>query len=431
MRGDCMAPLLADGGRVRVAAARFYLPGDVVVFRAADGRLVAHRLLGYRLHAGALALVTRGDACPVHDAPVPLAAVLGRVEAVRPTLAARAAALRRFLGLAGSRARRPGDELRRAVPPLPRPLPRRARAASPGGTAPSLLDVAGGPYLFSGLAPAQEEAAAPALRRASAGPADRGDSGGRSPSRVFRAPAADFLDRRHPRLGVRPRPRPRRRRSLRRRRAAPDGAPRLAAPSSPAPPLDLRGGGGGVGARCARTACGCSSPTACWPRGGADAAQRRGDRAGGDRPSSSSAPRAPARPPPRGSAWRPGADVLSDDLNAVRFPERRGRPGWRAVPFTGDLGDRREGPGVRAAPPPPPRPVRLARGTRPRACARCRRRRPSPPCSPPRRYVNRDPWRRGGAARRARAAGARGARLRADVLPGRRPLVYTQSIPPV
>ena len=34
----------------------------MVVFRAADGRLLAHRLLGYRLHAGRLALVTRGDA---------------------------------------------------------------------------------------------------------------------------------------------------------------------------------------------------------------------------------------------------------------------------------------------------------------------------------------------------------------------------------
>jgi hypothetical protein len=106
MRGDCMAPLLADGEQVRVAAARVYAPGDVVVFRAADGRLVAHRLLGYRLHAGALALVTRGDACPVHDAPVPLAAVLGRVAAVRPTLAARGAALLRFSALAFSRLRR-------------------------------------------------------------------------------------------------------------------------------------------------------------------------------------------------------------------------------------------------------------------------------------------------------------------------------------
>ena len=91
---------------MRVAAARCYLPGDVVVFRAAGGGLVAHRLLGYRLRAGRLALVTRGDACPVHDAPVLLEAVLGRVETVRPGLAARAAALGRFLGLVFSRLRR-------------------------------------------------------------------------------------------------------------------------------------------------------------------------------------------------------------------------------------------------------------------------------------------------------------------------------------
>jgi len=97
--GGCMAPLLADGERVRVAAARAYWPGDVVVFRAADGRLLAHRLLGYRPHAGGLAFVTRGDACTVHDAPVPPAAVLGRVETERPALAARARAILRFLGL--------------------------------------------------------------------------------------------------------------------------------------------------------------------------------------------------------------------------------------------------------------------------------------------------------------------------------------------
>jgi hypothetical protein len=99
VRGGCMAPLLADGARLRVAAGRLYLPGDVVVFRAADGRLLAHRLLGFRLHAGAFALVTRGDACPVHDAPVPLGAVLGRVEAVRPCAAQRLRALLRFAGL--------------------------------------------------------------------------------------------------------------------------------------------------------------------------------------------------------------------------------------------------------------------------------------------------------------------------------------------
>jgi hypothetical protein len=100
LAGDCMAPLLADGERVRVAAARAYWPGDVVVFRGADGRLLAHRILGYRPHAGGFAYVTRGDACAVHDAPVPPAAVLGRIDAARPALALRARAVLRFLGLA-------------------------------------------------------------------------------------------------------------------------------------------------------------------------------------------------------------------------------------------------------------------------------------------------------------------------------------------
>ncbi|HEV8581346.1 MAG TPA: S24/S26 family peptidase [Thermoanaerobaculia bacterium] len=100
VRGDCMAPLLADGERVSVTAARAYWPGDVVVFRAADGRLLAHRLLGYRPHAGSFAFVTRGDACVVHDAPVSRADVLGRVEAARPALTLRARAVLRFLGLA-------------------------------------------------------------------------------------------------------------------------------------------------------------------------------------------------------------------------------------------------------------------------------------------------------------------------------------------
>ena len=107
IRGGCMAPLLADGSRARVAAARLYLPGDVVVFRAADGRLLAHRLLGYRLHAGRFALVTRGDACPVHDAPVPFDAVLGSVEGTRPSPALRLRAALRFLGLALGRSGRP------------------------------------------------------------------------------------------------------------------------------------------------------------------------------------------------------------------------------------------------------------------------------------------------------------------------------------
>jgi hypothetical protein len=100
VRGACMAPLLADGQRVRVRPARFYWPGDVVVFRGADGRLTAHRLLGYR---PGLAMVTRGDSCVIHDAPVPLAAVLGRVEGARPSAAVRLVSFFRFCGLALAR----------------------------------------------------------------------------------------------------------------------------------------------------------------------------------------------------------------------------------------------------------------------------------------------------------------------------------------
>jgi hypothetical protein len=99
VRGDCMLPLLAEGDRVSVVAARLYWPGDVLVFRAPDGRLLAHRLLGYRPWTGGLALVTRGDACVVHDAPVPLAAVLGRVEGARPGAALRLRSFLRFLAL--------------------------------------------------------------------------------------------------------------------------------------------------------------------------------------------------------------------------------------------------------------------------------------------------------------------------------------------
>ncbi len=79
VRGGCMAPRLADGDRVEVAPARLYWPGDVLVFRSSDGRLRVHRFLGYRLHAGRLACVTRGDGCACRDFPVPLDGVLGRV----------------------------------------------------------------------------------------------------------------------------------------------------------------------------------------------------------------------------------------------------------------------------------------------------------------------------------------------------------------
>lgn len=106
VRGGCMAPLLADGERVAVAPAHCYWPGDVVVFQAADGRLLVHRLLGWRPWKGAFACVTRGDGCPCHDAPVPLSRLLGRViapERVRAGASDRLRAVLTFLRIAARR----------------------------------------------------------------------------------------------------------------------------------------------------------------------------------------------------------------------------------------------------------------------------------------------------------------------------------------
>jgi hypothetical protein len=110
VRGSCMAPGFADGERVRIVAARRYWPGDVVAFEGRDGRLRLHRLLGYRLHAGRLACLTRGDGCPCHDDPVPLDHLLGRVadpsDAAAPPLRRLAVRARAVLAAFGIVARR-------------------------------------------------------------------------------------------------------------------------------------------------------------------------------------------------------------------------------------------------------------------------------------------------------------------------------------
>ena len=106
VRGGSMAPLLADGERVAVAPARRYWPGDVVVFQAADGRMLVHRLLGFRRSGGAIACITRGDAVSGQDPPVPLSSLLGRVvapERARATAVDRWRAGCAFLRLAARR----------------------------------------------------------------------------------------------------------------------------------------------------------------------------------------------------------------------------------------------------------------------------------------------------------------------------------------
>jgi hypothetical protein len=80
VKGDCMEPLFPDGASLRVRARRVYWPGDVVVFRTPAGDLAAHRVLGWR-KAG---LVTKGDHCVLHDAPVRRADIVGVADARVP-----------------------------------------------------------------------------------------------------------------------------------------------------------------------------------------------------------------------------------------------------------------------------------------------------------------------------------------------------------
>lgn len=103
--GGCMAPALAAGDRVRVRPVRFYWPGDLVVVRSAEGRLLAHRLLGLRLWQGRLAWVTQGDACATPDTPVPASRILGRIAGIHPSLRDRLRAAGRLLRRALGRAR--------------------------------------------------------------------------------------------------------------------------------------------------------------------------------------------------------------------------------------------------------------------------------------------------------------------------------------
>lgn len=98
--GHCMEPLIPHGARITIRR-RAYLPGDVVAFRRADGRLLVHRVLGFYVGRRGATVVAQGDRLSREDEPVPLDRVLGRVLACdgRPlavTTAQRLRSARRF-----------------------------------------------------------------------------------------------------------------------------------------------------------------------------------------------------------------------------------------------------------------------------------------------------------------------------------------------
>ena len=77
--GVSMSPYIRDGDMVLVQhSLRPIRPGDVIVFRRADG-FVGHRVLFRRGQTGGMVYRTKGDNLRGFDAPVHQSSVLGRV----------------------------------------------------------------------------------------------------------------------------------------------------------------------------------------------------------------------------------------------------------------------------------------------------------------------------------------------------------------
>ena len=104
--GECMVPLLASGAMIQVIRQPFYWPGDVVVVHAADGRLLAHRLLGCYSKGRGWRCLTQADNALRPDAALPTERIIGKVSGgdcserlVRVPLAHRVKAVLRFFRL--------------------------------------------------------------------------------------------------------------------------------------------------------------------------------------------------------------------------------------------------------------------------------------------------------------------------------------------
>lgn len=255
------------------------------------------------------------------------------------------------------------------------------RSGEPWGDRVLALDLAGGPYLFSGLSPEQEEAV-----RRKFGPLCRAVADEAVSTRVFRAPASDFLeidvrgweytlDREHEPASVRLAGL----RLMARLDWTPDWTPGLSGG------LWTSEGAGEEWTSVFENYLRVLTAYRLLEEGGAvihSAGITDGERAwlllGPSGAGKTTASRL---------CLEHGASVLSDDLNAVRL----GADGARLVrlPFTGDLGDRSGGPAFQ-----PLRAVlRLVKGTEEGT-------RPLTPAAAlaglvaAAPFVNRDPWRR-------------------------------------
>lgn len=87
IRGRSMEPAIPLGSIVAVSTVDEPRLGDVITYHAGNGVMVTHRVVGTTSVGGADHLVTKGDRNAQPDAnPVPLTAVLGRVDFYLPGL---------------------------------------------------------------------------------------------------------------------------------------------------------------------------------------------------------------------------------------------------------------------------------------------------------------------------------------------------------
>lgn len=97
-----MSPALKDGDRIRIRRRRFYLPGDILIFRSVDNRFIVHRMLGYRMRQGQLEVVTKGDFSQNNDVPVSFHGIVGKMDCA-VGIAARLRSLGEYFQLAARR----------------------------------------------------------------------------------------------------------------------------------------------------------------------------------------------------------------------------------------------------------------------------------------------------------------------------------------
>jgi signal peptidase I len=81
--GHSMHPVIRHGDVLLVVPLeRPAQPGDILLYRDAAGRPVAHRVVGFAAKDGGPTLILKGDSATAPDLPVHLSKVLGRVFAI-------------------------------------------------------------------------------------------------------------------------------------------------------------------------------------------------------------------------------------------------------------------------------------------------------------------------------------------------------------